>query len=163
MRRSLAFAVAIGMGVLAFAAGAPASVSLSAGSSTLSFASTLNGADQTPTYQVALTASNTGSTQHNSWYLTVTSTNFTTGTNALPAGATQITSVSCTAACPANSVAYPVPVPAAATAPAAVTFYNSAAASGTWTVTPTFATTVPGNSFAGTYTSTITLAIVSGP
>ena len=164
MRRSLALTVAMGTaGVLALAAGAPAAVSLSAGSSTVAFATTLNGADQTSTYPVALTVSNSGNTQHNSWYLTVTSTTFTTGTQALPAGATQITSVACTAACAANSVTYPVAVPAAATAPNAVTFYNSAASTGTWTVTPSFATTVPGNSFAGTYTNTITLAIVSGP
>jgi len=164
MRRSLAFAVALGTaGALAFTAAAPAAVSLSVGSATVSFASTLTGADTASSYPVSLTASNSGSTQHNSWYLTVTSTTFTSGSHVLPTAATSITGVTCTAACAANSVSYPVGVPAAPTAPTAVTFYNSAAANGTWTVTPTFATTVPGNSFAGTYTSTITMAIVSGP
>jgi hypothetical protein len=163
-RRSLALAVALGTaGVLAFTAGAPAAVSLSVGSTTVSFSTTLTGADVASNYMIALTASNSGSTQHNSWYLTVTSTTFTSGGHTLPASATAITGATCTPSCAANSVSYPVAVPAAPTAPAAVTFYNSAASSGTWTVTPTFATTVPGNSFAGTYTSTITTAIVSGP
>jgi hypothetical protein len=34
---------------------------------------------------------------------------------------------------------------------------------GRFTVTPTVNVSIPGNSFAGTYTSTVTIAAVSGP
>ena len=56
-------------------------------------------------------------------------------------------------------------MPAAASAPAAVKLFNSAAATGLgrFTVTPTINVSIPGNSYAGTYSSTITVAAVSGP
>jgi hypothetical protein len=46
-----------------------------------------------------------------------------------------------------------------------VTFYNAAANTGMgdFTVTPTVEVSVPANAYAGTYTSTLTLAVVSGP
>jgi hypothetical protein len=46
-----------------------------------------------------------------------------------------------------------------------VKFVNAASATGAghFTVTPTITVSVPQNSFAGTYTSTLTIAIVSGP
>ena len=60
---------------------------------------------------------------------------------------------------------YPVAVPAASTPPTAVEFFNAAANTGMgkFTTTPTVGVFVPQSSFAGTYTSTLTLAIVSGP
>ena len=64
-----------------------------------------------------------------------------------------------------NAITYPVTVPAAATAPAAVKVFNSAATTGLgrFTITPTVNVAIPGNSYAGTYTSTLTVAAVSGP
>lgn len=64
-----------------------------------------------------------------------------------------------------NAITYPVAVPAAAVAPAAVKFFNAAANTGMgrFTLTPTVGVFVPQSSFAGTYTSTLTIAIVSGP
>ena len=56
-------------------------------------------------------------------------------------------------------------VPAATVAPAAVKWENAANATGlgTNTVTATISVAVPANVFAGTYSSTVTVAIVAGP
>jgi hypothetical protein len=137
-----------------------------------SFSANLNLGDQTPTYTVTLTAADTRGTGVG-WRLTITSTTLSTGgatAKTLATTASTVTGV--TAVCaggsctnPVNSVAYPVAVPAAATAPTAVRFFNAAALSGlgTFTVTPTIRVSVPQNSFAGAYTSTLTIAAVSGP
>jgi hypothetical protein len=46
-----------------------------------------------------------------------------------------------------------------------VKFFNAAANTGMgqFTITPTIGVFVPQNTFAGTYTSTLTIAIVTGP
>ena len=51
------------------------------------------------------------------------------------------------------------------TKPSSISSGNAAAATGAgqFTVTPTVTVSVPQNSFAGAYSSTLTLAIVSGP
>jgi hypothetical protein len=66
---------------------------------------------------------------------------------------------------PTNSIAYPLAVPAGASAPTAVKLFNAAANSGMgkFTVTPTVQVAIPANTYAGTYTSTVTVAVVSGP
>jgi hypothetical protein len=137
------------------------------------FSDNLDLGDQTPSYTAALTAKDTSSGASPGWRLTITSTQFTTGggtphTLATTASkVTAVTSVCAVGPCvnPTNSVAYPVTVPAAGVPPAAVRFFNAAAntGQGTFTVTPTVKVSVPQNSYAGTYTSTLTLAIVSGP
>ena len=134
---------------------------------------TLNGTDQTVTYTLTITLNDaTGS--GTGWNLTITSTTFTTGggsPHTLSTTASSITGV--TSACvasttcmnPTNAITYPMTVPAAASAPTAVKFFNAAANSGLgkFTITPTVAISLPADIYAGTYTSTITLAIVSGP
>jgi len=62
-------------------------------------------------------------------------------------------------------VAYPFPLPAAATAPTATRLYNVPAGTGMGdqTVTPKWTLAIPANAYAGTYTSTWTLSLVSGP
>jgi WxL domain surface cell wall-binding len=140
---------------------------------TASFSATITGADLTPTYMEALTVTDTRNTPTAGWNLTITSTTLTTGApvHTLSTTASRVTGVAvgtCTSgACvaPVNSVAFPVTVPAAATAPAAVKFYNTSAAhgEGVYPVTPTIQVSVPGNSFAGSYSSTLTVALVSGP
>jgi hypothetical protein len=134
---------------------------------------TLNGTDQTVNYTLTITVTDaTGS--GNGWNLTITSTTFTTGggsPHTLSATASSITGV--TAACaasttcvnPTNAITYPVTVPAASSAPAAVKCFNASANTGMgkFTITPTVAISLPADTYAGTYTSTITLAIVSGP
>jgi hypothetical protein len=137
-----------------------------------SFSDNLDLGDQTPTYTVPLTAQDTRGTGAG-WNLTVTSTQFTTGgatpstlaTNA--SSLTGVTSVCTSGTCtnPTNAIAYPVAVPAAPTPPAAVKFFNAAANTGMgkFTITPTVGVFIPQASFAGTYASTLTLAVVSGP
>lgn len=136
---------------------------------TPSFSANLNEGDSTPTYTVPLTIQDTRGTGAG-WNATITSTTFTTGTASLATNASSLTGVTnvcaggtCTS--PTNSVTYPVAVPAATTAPTAVKFFNAAANTGMgkFTTTPTIGVFVPQSSVAGTYTSTLTIAIVSGP
>lgn len=142
-------------------------------SATPTFSVTLNGTDQTPTYTVPTTATDTTGSAAG-WNLTVTSTQFTTGggtPKTLATNASTITGVtnscpgpgSCTA--PTNAITYPIGVPAAGTPPAAVKYYNAAAATGegVFTNTPTVQVAVPATASAGSYSSTLTLAAVSGP
>lgn len=185
--RTIAFCISLMLGVVlalngsavAFADSTTATLSVNAGTltevNTITPAPslTLNGTDQTVTYTLAITETDaTGS--GNGWNLTITSTQFSTGggtPKTLSATASTITGV--TTACvtgstctdPTNGITYPVTVPAGATAPTAVKFYNAAANSGMgkFTITPTVSIAIPANTFAGTYTSTISLAAVSGP
>lgn len=137
-----------------------------------SFALTLNGVDQTVSYTLpaqAIDPRGTGA----GWNLTVTSTQFSDGSgHTFPTTASSITAASnacgasstCTTA--ANSVGYSaLTVPAGPTAPAAVKFFNAAANTGMGKldVSATVGVAVPANAFAGTYTSTVTVSIVSGP
>ena len=106
------------------------------------------------------------------WHVTITSTQFTTAGGAtLPTTATTITDVStaCTAGqtcvVPTNGVSgYPLTVPAATTAPAAITYFSAAGGTGTGdvTVTVTFSLSIPPGTVAGTYTSTVTETLVKG-
>ena len=137
---------------------------------------TLAGVDQTVSYTLPVTvvdATGTG----NGWNLTITSTAFTTGggsPHTLAADASTITGVDAacvteTSTCtnPSNAVSYPLALPAGASAPTAAKFFNAAAASGLgkFTVTPTISIAVPANTYASAsgYSSTITVAVVSGP
>ena len=146
------------------------SLALSNGS-TATLTDTLDGTDQTVNYTLPLTLTDARGTGAG-WNLTITSTTFNDGaSHTLATTASSISSVAmtcvaggtCTNA--TNSITYPTTVPAAATAPAAVKLFNSAAASGLgrFTITPTIAVSIPGNAYAGSYSSTITVAAVSGP
>lgn len=145
------------------------SVSLAA-ATTAAFSDTLDGTDQTVTYQLPLTVIDARGTG-GGWNMTVTSTQFNTGTHTLATGASSMTSIA--AACnagstctnPTNAVALPIAVPAAVSAPAAVKFFNSASTTGmgSFTVTPTISVAIPGNAYAGSYASTVTVAVAAGP
>jgi hypothetical protein len=163
----------------AAAANVTATATVSAGSLTLStsaspsVSATLDGTDQTPSYTLPMTVNDsTGS--GNGWNVTVTSTTFSTGGGSphlLSTTASTATGVTATCAggttCtnPTNSIGYPLGVPAAGTAPTAVKLFNAAANTGMggFTVTPTVQVAIPANAYAGTYTSTVTVAVVSGP
>ena len=139
---------------------------------TPSFSLTLNGVDQTATYTLpaqAIDPRGTGA----GWNLTVTSTQFKdVSGHTFPTTASSITAASnvcgagstCTIA--TNSVSYAsLTLPSGPTAPAAVKFFNAAANTGMGKldVSATVAVAVPANVFAGTYSSTVTVSIVSGP
>ena len=134
---------------------------------TPTFGVTLNGIDQVATYTVPTTVTDaTGSDA--GWNLTVSSTQFTTGSFTLATDASNVTGVanSCvggsTCTDPTNTVSYPLNIPAAAPA---VKYFSAPATTGAgkFTNMPTIAVAVPANTHAGTYTSTLTLAAVSGP
>jgi WxL domain surface cell wall-binding len=140
------------------------------GTGSPTFSLTLNGVDQTTSYTLPLSVVDArGLSTGGGWNLTITSTQFTTGSQTLPATASTITSVanSCVTTCtnPTNSVGLPVTVPAGATPPAAVKYFNAAATTGRgrFTNTPTVSVSLPASTLAGTYASTLTLSAVSGP
>jgi hypothetical protein len=134
------------------------------------FAVTLNGTNQTKTSTaLTLSAADTRGTGAG-WNVTITSTTFKAGAHTLSTSATAVTGVAfscpgggCTN--PTNAIAYPLTVPAGAVAPAAVKLFDAKAATGlgTFTLTPTFSIAVPANTYTGSYTSTVTFSIVSGP
>jgi hypothetical protein len=131
---------------------------------------TLNGIDQTIPYNLNFTL-NSGSS---SWHATITSTQFTkagTPVRTLPKTASSVTGVTtvptCSgSSCPINGITYPVGVPAGNPAPSPVSFYNQTGGGshgvGTFNIQATINVTVPANAYAGTYTSTITIALVIG-
>jgi hypothetical protein len=160
----------------ATAASVTATATVSAGTLSLSSAAapsvsaTLNGTDQSPSYTMPMTANDaTGSGA--GWNVTITSTAFTTGTHSLSNSASTVTGV--TSACaggttctnPTNGITYNLGVPAAGTAPTAVKLFNAAANTGmgSFTLTPSVQVAIPANTYAGAYSSTVTLAVVSGP
>lgn len=137
---------------------------------------TLNGTDQHATYTIGI-AVNDDTGTGNGWNLTITSTQFSTGGSCgaghtLSTGASTITSAvsapngTGTYTNPNNSISNTsLGVPAGCPAPTAVKLFNAALNSGMghFTITPTINITIPANAYAGTYSSTVTLAIVSGP
>lgn len=141
-------------------------------SATPSFSASLDSGDTSQTYTIPMTIQDTRGTGAG-WNATITSTTFSTGgatPRLLPTTASSLTGV--TSACasgtctnPSNSLTYPLAVPTGATAPTAVKFFNTTTDNGMgrFTVTPTISVAVPQNAFAGTYTSTVTVSIVSGP
>jgi hypothetical protein len=161
----------IGQVITLKAASAAGVLSVSS-SATPSFSGNLDSGDQTATYTVPLVTIASVSPA-SGWNETVTSTQLTTGTRTLSTSASTIASaptISCNSAeanCTSatNSVSYPVNVPAGSGPPTSVKFINAASGTGAgkFTVTPTVSVSIPQNSFAGTYTSTVTIAIVSGP
>ncbi len=173
-----ATAMALAVATSALAATATVTGTLAPGTLSLTtvaaptFSVTLDGTDQTPTYTMPMTATDSRGSGAG-WNITITSTQFTTGggsPNTLATNASSVTGVTSVCAggtCtnPTNTVTYSFTVPAGTTPPAAVKLFNAALLTGMgkFTVTPTVSVFIPASSFAGTYTSTITLAIVSGP
>jgi len=66
---------------------------------------------------------------------------------------------------PNNIYSYPLTLPAAATPPAPVSFFDASSGTGMGVsiLTANLAITVPGNTIPGLYTDTITIAIIAGP
>jgi hypothetical protein len=126
---------------------------------------TLDGTDQTVNYSALLgvvDARGTGA----GWNLQISATTFGDGAGHTLAPGT-ITSAA--QACKAGStctaaVNSGITLPLGITAIAAK-FFNAALLSGLGKidVTPTIAVAIPGNAYAGTYTSTVTLAVTTGP
>jgi hypothetical protein len=121
------------------------------------------------------------------WHVTTSATQFTNGTKTFPNTGTFSTNGStssissttapiatCTATCtlPTNTTTYPVAITTAAVTPTPVTIYDTQASTGLGQIVIGGSTTtapvgwwvyVPASASAGSYTSTITMAIISGP
>ena len=109
------------------------------------------------------------------WNITATSTTFTTGgatSHTLPTSAVTVQSApsvscdagaTCTAA--SSNVSFPYTLPAGATAPTATKIHNATTNTGmgNQTVVATMRVVIPANTYAGSYTSTWTYSLVSGP
>jgi hypothetical protein len=156
----------------------------------LAWSTTSTGLDQqvvdpTTAHQSYLVNDATGSGA--GWHVTVSATTFTTGTVTLPNTGTFVTTGSVTseaattaptAACsasstctlPTDTTTYPVAITTAPSAPVAVTIYDTSAATGLGSITIGIGAlpvgwwvNVPANTKIGTYTSTISLTLISGP
>jgi hypothetical protein len=169
------------LGCVTVANAATATANLTAGTlgfvsapGNVTFSDTLNGTNQTATAAQGIDVSDaTGS--GTGWNVTATSTTFTSGGHTLAAGATTIAATpavacdagsTCALAAPLGTkVSYPYTLPAAATAPTATEMFdaNTNTGMGNQTVTPTWSLAIPANTYAGTYTSTWTLSLISAP
>jgi hypothetical protein len=128
------------------------------------FTDTLDGTDQTASYAPVLGVVDPRGTGAG-WNHQISATSFTSGSHTLApgtvTGATQACTTLSTCTAAVNSgITLPLTI---TSAPAK--FFNSALLSGLGKidVTPTIAVAIPGNSYAGTYTSTVTLAVTAGP
>lgn len=174
----LAAAATLAIPASALAADADSTGTIQGGSLSLTttaaptFSVTLDGTDKTPTYDLPITIEDsTGSGA--GWNTTLTSSEFTSDhatPRTLSTTASSMTGVASvcevdTCTDPSNSVTYPLTVPADTTPPTAVKYFNAAedTGMGKFAVTPSISVGIPANTYAGTYTSTITLASVSGP
>jgi hypothetical protein len=129
-----------------------------------SVSDTLDGTDQTVNYAPVLGVIDARGSGVG-WNMTITATTFSDGAgHSLAPGTVTGTAQACHAgsSCTAatNAIGYPLTVNGSA-----AKFFNAAVNTGLGKVdvTPTVAVLIPGNSFAGTYTSTVTLAVVTGP
>jgi hypothetical protein len=106
------------------------------------------------------------------WNITATSTSFAAGTHSLAPSSVTVTAVptaacdtgaTCTAA--TNGVSYPYTLPAGATAPTATKLLSAGANTGlgNQTLTLVFQLALPASTFSGSYSSTWTYTLVSGP
>ena len=151
----------------AYAACTPTPINDACITNSPSVVATLDGHDHIVPYNLLFTLNH--STGIGDWHVTIALTQFTTASvphRTLPAAST-ITAVSvqsaCTLTCPNNTIGYSLSVTAGNPA---VTFYDNNGVGtngvGTFSIQAMTNVMVPGNAYAGTYTSTITIAFVSG-
>lgn len=131
---------------------------------------TLSGANQTDSTSAVLTPEDETDNLFG-WNISATSTTFATlEGKKLSTSATTLTNATAAAAAnncslPTNSVSYPITLPAGATAPTAVKLFNAAAGTGSGPASVTLGATlaIPPSASSGSYSSTWTLTIASGP
>ena len=129
-----------------------------------SISDTLDGTDQTVSYAPVLGVTDARGLG-TGWNLTIAATTFSDGSgHTLAPGTVGAVAAACksgsTCTAATNSITYPLTIGSTASK-----FFNSAANTGLgrFDVTPTVDVAIPGNAYAGTYTSTVTIAAVSGP
>ena len=158
--------------------------------SSLAWSATLNGTNQSLLDTTAADQQFTVDDETNTgggWHITAAALTFTSGTKTLAdsgtlsltgsataATATTAPSVTCLVSCgpPGNTTTYPVAITTAAASPTPATVFSAPASSGlgpvliggSSAVSPVgWWISVPGSARAGAYTSTVTIAVVSGP
>lgn len=173
----LAAMMLMSMSVSAFADNVVGSGTVTGGDLTMSAsdapsfsAVTLDGANKTQTDSIDISV-NDARGSGAGWALSITSTTFATaGGKTLPNTALAITGVTsacdqgtCTA--PTNGVGYNLTVPADTVAPTAVEFFEAAVDTGMgdFTITPAFQLSIPANTYAGAYSSTVTITHTAAP
>lgn len=171
-------AIVIGSSAIAYADSGTAKLAVKAGSLTESNATKqvtlhVNKRMRLASYTLPITVTDARGSG-SGWKLSITSTQFLLpdkDRDVLPSNASQIVqmSITCsvysTCTAPINSISYPLLVPAGATPPPPVKFFNAAVGSGLgkFGLTALVNVTIPANTEVGCYTSTITLAIANGP
>ncbi|RAG85778.1 hypothetical protein DN069_09730 [Streptacidiphilus pinicola] len=158
--------------------------------SALNWAAALTGTDQSAVDAVAADQRFSVDDETNSgagWHITVSATTFTSGAHTLPDSGTLVLTGSlssptattapssiCMTSCtpPVSSTAYPVAITTGASTPTPLTVYDDPAGSGVGPATLGGASAahpvgwwinIPANARAGSYTSTVTATVVSGP
>jgi hypothetical protein len=158
-----------GSAIAAFADSGGATATVNAGqlSETGTFgesvSTTLDGTDQTVPYTlpIKVTDARGGST---GWNLQISGTPLSDGTGDTLIQQVSAATIACagpsTCSTPTTgaSITYPVVISGSASK-----FFSVGSARGIFDVTTTVQALVPGNAFAGTYTTTLTLASVAGP
>jgi hypothetical protein len=125
---------------------------------------TIDGTDQTASYSPLLgvvDARGTGG----GWNLQINATTFSDGSgHTLAAGTVTAASSVCKAGSSCTNATSSITPPVTVSGTAAK-FFNATANTGLGKidVTPTIQVAIPGNAYAGTYTSTVTLAATTGP
>lgn len=153
---------------------ANASLSVAANGSPTAFSGSIDAADTSGSYSLPFTVTDTrtGATAALGWNLTITSTRFiNAASKSLAANVSSLTGATLTCAnggicdTPPNSVTYPITIPAGLTAPAAVKMFSAPVADGEGYFTLALPVTIalPQNSYTGSFSSTVTLSVVSGP
>jgi hypothetical protein len=139
---------------------------------TVSLSATLTGADQIATGSLGKSTVKDATGSGAGWNVTISGTQFATGgatPRTLPATALDVTGVAATSVAgraPTNSISYgagiTVPLGSSVTP---VKIYNAAASSGmgTFDLQPTVALDIAADTYAGNYTSNITISVVAGP
>ena len=157
--------------------------------SSLAWATEENGTDQSSVDEVpadqTLTVNDSSGTG-SGWNVTVSATTFSSGSHTLPdtgrlefnGSTSSLTGAAPSAACvgscvlPLDTTTYPVAIDTAASSPDPFTIYDASAGTGTGVVALGGASAthpigwwiqVPASAYAGSYTSTLTLTLVSGP
>ncbi len=150
--------------------------------SSLAWSTTLNGFNQSVVNGSSLTVDDQTQAGYG-WDVEATSTQFSSSAHSLATnslsvngsssspGATTVPGVSCSAgtcgSTPSDTVGYPVTVPAGTggSFPTPVSLFAAqyGTGQGSWSVGTDWWLSLPGNTYAGTYTSTIVVLLASGP
>ncbi|MGH2494925.1 MAG: WxL domain-containing protein [Ktedonobacteraceae bacterium] len=146
----------------------PGTLSETADSSATANAVTLNGTNQSTSYSFNINvvdARGTGA----GWNLTMQTSQFQTAGNTHQLSSTASTLSTVTAICVTNTScsasggAAQTPGSDLSTAAKIWSAGSTGQGMGSWTVTPTVGVAIPANTYAGTYTSNVTVDLVAGP